>query len=65
MWIKSGIFYFLPIFHIYTVQWLNYKKIKDEINFSYIGGGVAYLLQILVIIINNAVCNSSDAHKQN
>ena len=36
---------FLLIFHICTVQWLNCTNLKDELNRSYNGGGVVYLLQ--------------------
>ena len=32
--------YFLLAFQICTFQWLNYTNMKDEINWSYTGGGV-------------------------
>ena len=37
--------YFLLIFQICTVQWLNCRNLKDELNFYHNGGGVVYVLQ--------------------
>ena len=36
---------FLLIFHICTFQWLNCTNLKDEINRSYNGGEVVYVLK--------------------
>ena len=37
--------YFLLIFQISTFQWLNFTNLKYELNRSYIGGGVVYVLK--------------------
>ena len=39
----------LLIFHIWTVQWLNCKNLKDELNSSYNGGEDTHLLQSVAI----------------
>ena len=36
---------FLLIIQICTIQWLNCKNLKDELNRTHNGGGVLYLLQ--------------------
>ena len=46
----------LLIFHILIAQWLNYRNMKDELNFSHNGGGVVYLLQSGAIHFNLTVC---------
>ena len=46
---------FLLIFQISVFQWLKCWNLKDEVNCSHNGGGVAYLLQILAIHFNHTV----------
>ena len=42
-------------FNICSFQWLNFKNLKDDINGSYNGVGVAYLLQSVAIHFNLTV----------
>ena len=50
--------YFLLVFRIFTVQWLNCKNLKDELNCSYNGGGDAYILQSVAIHFKHTVFKS-------
>ena len=60
--------YFVLIFQIRTVQWLNCTNQIDELNCSYNGGGVVYLLQSVAIHFNllqyrfKAVCFATRRH---
>ena len=38
-------YFFSLIFQVVTVQWLNCRNLKDELNLFHNGGGVVYLLQ--------------------
>ena len=53
LWYESSISYFnyiLLVLQISTVQWLNCRNMKDELNCSYIGWGLAYVLKVLLSI---------------
>ena len=51
--------YFTLIFQISLVQWLNCRNLKDELNHSYNGGGVVYLLQSGAIHFNLTVATKT------
>ena len=43
------------VFQIFTFQWLECTVLKDELNWSYNGGGVVYLLKSVAINFNLTV----------